>query len=78
MALHGISGADKVLLSTGRLTAEVVMKAACNGIPIVVSRKGVTGMCCELAAKLGMTLFGHASQNRYVCYAGAERFDAGS
>jgi formate dehydrogenase accessory protein FdhD len=71
---HGC--ADKVLFTTGRLTAEIVIKVAQSGIPIVVSRKGVTAICCELAANLGMTLFGHASRRRYICYAGVERFDA--
>jgi FdhD protein len=42
MALHGVSGADKILFTTGRLTAEIVMKVARSGIPIIVSRKGVT------------------------------------
>lgn len=75
MALHGVSGSDKLLFTTGRLTAEVVIKAADNGIPILVSRKGVTSACLDLAARLGMTLIGHASRRRYICYAGAERFD---
>lgn len=75
MALHGVSGSDKVLFTTGRLTAEVVMKAAFNGIPIVVSRKGITATCADLATTLGMTLIGHAARRRYICYAGAERFD---
>lgn len=78
MALHGISGGDKVLFTTGRLTAEVVAKAAYNGIPIIISRKGITAACHDLAARLGMTLFGHAVKDRYVCYAGIERFDADS
>jgi formate dehydrogenase assembly factor FdhD len=30
----------------------------------------------DLAQRLGMTLFGHASPGRYICYAGVERFDA--
>jgi FdhD protein len=75
MALHGVSGADKILFTTGRLTGEMVMKAAHNGVPIIVSRNGVTAMGCDLAAKLGMTLFGRAANRRFLCYVGAERFD---
>ena len=78
MALHGIPGGDKILFTTGRLTAEVIAKAACSGIRIVVSRKGITATCHDLAARLGMTLFGHAVKDRYVCYAGGEHFDAHS
>lgn len=75
-ALHGTPGHDKILYTTGRLTAEIVLKAAGSGIPVLVSRKGLTSMCFDLAVKLGMTLFGHAAKGRYICYVGAERFDA--
>jgi FdhD protein len=75
MAYHGVAGGDKILFTTGRLTSEMVMKAAHNGIPILVSRNGVTAMGCDLAAKLGMTLFGRAANRRFLCYVGAERFD---
>lgn len=75
MALYGISGQDMILYTTGRLTAEVIMKAALSGISTVISRKGITALCYDLAERLGMTLFGHAIKNRYTCYAGRERFD---
>jgi FdhD protein len=75
MALHGVPGGDKILFTTGRLTSEMVMKSAHNGIPILVSRNGVTAMGHDLAAKLGMTLFGRAANRRFLCYVGAERFD---
>jgi FdhD protein len=75
MALHGVPGGDKILFTTGRLTSEMVMKAAHNGVPTLVSRNGVTAMGCDLAAKLGMTLFGRAANRRFLCYVGAERFD---
>jgi len=74
MALHGIGGADKLLLTTGRVTAETVMKVALNGIPVIVSRKGVTSMGRDLAVRLGMTLFGRAADHKYLCYCGADRF----
>ena len=73
MALHGVDGADKILFTTGRLTGEMVIKAAHNGIPLLVSRNGVTAMGYDLAAKFGMTLIGRAVNRRYLCYVGAER-----
>lgn len=76
MALHGIDGRDKVLFTTGRLTGEMVIKAALSGIPIVVSRNGVSAMGYDLAKKFGMALFGRAVHRHFHCYAGAERFDA--
>jgi FdhD protein len=75
MAFHGVAGGDKILFTTGRLTGEMIMKAAHNGVPIVVSRNGVTAMGYDLATKLGMTLFGRAANRRFLCYVGAERFD---
>ncbi len=76
MAMNGIPGADKVLYTTGRLTSEMVMKAARIGVPILVSRNGVTAMGHQLALRLGMTLFGRAANRRFLCYAGLERLDA--
>jgi FdhD protein len=80
MWMHGDDalgqGGDKVFYTTGRLTSEMVTKAAQLGVPIVISRNGVTQMGHELATKLGMTLFGRASQRHFICYCGFERFDA--
>jgi FdhD protein len=76
MALHGVAGGDKIFYTTGRLTSEMVMKAAHMGIPIVASRNGVTQMGHALASKLGMTLFGRAANRHFLCYTGFERFDA--
>ena len=76
MWLHGVDGGDKVFYTTGRLTSEMVMKAAHMGVPIVVSRNGVTHMGHELATRLGMTLFGRAANKHFLCYCGAERFDS--
>jgi FdhD protein len=76
MALHGVEGGDKAFYTTGRLTSEMVMKAAQMGVPIIVSRNGVTAMGHELATRLGMTLFGRAANRHFLCYTGAERFDS--
>jgi FdhD protein len=76
MALHGIEGGDKVLFTSGRLTGEMVIKAAQSGVPIFVSRNGVSAMGYDLAKKLGMALFGRAINRRFHCYVGEERLDA--
>ena len=76
MALHGVDGGDKAFYTTGRLTSEMVMKAAALGVPIIVSRNGVTAMGHELATRLGMTLFGRAANRHFLCYTGTERFDS--
>lgn len=76
MGLHGVAGADKVFYTTGRLTSEMVMKSAQMGVPIIVSRNGVTAMGHEMATRLGMTLFGRAANRHFLCYTGFERFDS--
>ncbi len=76
MLLHGVEGADKSFYTTGRLTSEMVMKAAQMGVPIVVSRNGVTAMGFEMASRLGMALFGRAANRHFICYCGFERFDS--
>ena len=76
MALHGVTGGDKSFYTTGRLTSEMVMKSAQMGVPIVVSRNGVTAMGHDMATRLGMTLFGRAANRHFLCYTGFERFDS--
>jgi FdhD protein len=76
MWLHEMSGADKIFYTTGRLTSEMVIKSAQMGVPIVVSRSGVTQMGLELAERLGLALFGRATHRHFICYCGFDRFDA--
>lgn len=76
MWLRGVGGADKAFYTTGRLTSEMVIKSAQMGVPIVVSRSGITQMGHELATRLGLTLFGRAINRHFLCYSGFERFDA--
>ena len=76
MWLHGVDGSDKTFYTTGRLTSEMVMKAAHMGVPIVVSRNGVTQMGHDLATRLGMALFGRAANRHFLCYTGFDRFDS--
>ncbi|MBN9203335.1 formate dehydrogenase accessory sulfurtransferase FdhD [Methylibium petroleiphilum] len=75
MWLRGLGGADKAFYTTGRLTSEMVIKSAQMGVPIVVSRSGITQMGHELATQLGLALFGRATNRHFLCYSGFERFD---
>jgi FdhD protein len=76
MWLNDVPGHDKAFYTTGRLTSEMVMKAAQMSVPIIVSRNGITQMGHDLATQLGMTLFGRARGRHFTCYCGFERFDA--
>lgn len=72
MWLDGISGEDKIFYTTGRLTSEIVMKAAHMGIPILLSRSGVTHMGLELARDLGVTMIARAKGKAFLVYNGSE------
>src|SRR6187431_2210802 len=76
MWLHDMGGGDKIFYTTGRLTSEMVIKSAQMGVPIVGSRSGVTQMGHEVASRLGLALFGRATNRHFLCYCGSERFDA--
>jgi len=76
MWLNDVAGGDKIFYTTGRLTSEMVIKSAQMGVPIVVSRSGITQMGHEIAQRLGVALFGRAVNRRFICYCGFERFDA--
>jgi FdhD protein len=76
MWMNDVGGADKIFYTTGRLTSEMVIKSAQMGVPIIVSRSGVTQMGLELAQQLGLALFGRATNRHFICYCGFGRFDA--
>ncbi|MGE4052900.1 MAG: formate dehydrogenase accessory sulfurtransferase FdhD, partial [Piscinibacter sp.] len=59
-----------------RLTSEMVIKSAQMGVPVIVSRSGITQMGYEVARQLGLALFGRATNRHFICYTGFERFDA--
>jgi FdhD protein len=73
MALNGFDARGKVLYSTGRLTSEMVVKAAQMGIAVVVSRSGMTQMGHAVAQRLGLCAIGRATHKRFVCFSGAHR-----
>lgn len=68
-----MSGADKIFYTTGRLTSEMVIKSAQMGVPVVVSRSGMTQMGHAVAQQLGLCAIGRATNRRFVCYSGAHR-----
>ena len=76
MWLDRVEGGDKIFYTTGRLTSEMVIKAAQMGIPFLVSRSGLTQMGYEIAQKVGMTMLGRATGKHFLLFTGAERFRA--
>jgi FdhD protein len=59
--------------TTGRLTSEMVIKSAQMGVPIVVSRSGITQMGHQVAQAVGLCAIGRATNKRFVCYSNPQR-----
>lgn len=68
---------DKVLLTTGRISSEMLSKAARMGIPVVVSRSSPTDRSIALAKEAGITLIGYVRGNRLSVYTCNERVASG-
>ncbi|RBW65896.1 formate dehydrogenase accessory sulfurtransferase FdhD [Vibrionales bacterium C3R12] len=75
MWLNKESGEDKIFYTTGRLTSEMVIKVAQMGIPVLLSRSGVTQMGLDLAQKFGITTIARAKGLRFQVFTGAEKIE---
>jgi len=73
LAMNVIQSEGMVFYTTGRLTSEMVIKSAQMGVPIVVSRSGITQMGHQIAQAVGLCAIGRATNKRFVCYASPER-----
>ena len=73
MLSEGVTGEDKILYTTGRLTSEMVIKCAHMGIPVLASRSGFTAWGVDIARQVGLTVIGRMRGQRFTCLAGEER-----
>ena len=74
MWLDRVDGSDKIFYTTGRLTSEMVIKAAQMRIPFLVSRSGLTEMGHSIANQVGITMIGRAVTRHYLLFTGKHRF----
>ncbi|KUO73334.1 MAG: formate dehydrogenase family accessory protein FdhD [Desulfosporosinus sp. BRH_c37] len=70
---RGLSTRDRLLLTTGRISSEMLLKAAKMQAPVVVSRHSPTGRAVSFARDLGITLIGYARGGRLLVYSHPER-----
>jgi FdhD protein len=71
--LQGLSTKDRILLTSGRISSEMITKARKMDVPIVVSRTSPTVTSVRLAQAWNMTLIGYVRAPQLRVYAGAER-----
>ncbi len=72
MWLNDLQGDNKLFYTTGRLTSEMVIKVALMGIPVLLSRSGITAMGLDIAQQVGVTLIARAKGRHFLVYHGAE------
>jgi FdhD protein len=68
--LRDIRTEDRILLSTGRVSSEMLLKAARMGVPVVASRTSPTEMAIALAEQLNVTVCGYVRPDGLNLYAG--------
>ena len=70
----GINTQGRIIVTTGRISSEMLGKAAKMGVPFIASRTSPTSRSVALARAWGMTLVGYIRRGGFRAYAGDERF----
>lgn len=71
--LRGILTKNKILVTTGRISSDIVVKAARSGAAVIISKSAPTDLAVELASDFGITLIGFARGTRMNVYSNAWR-----
>lgn len=71
--MQGIQFSRKIILTTGRISSEMLQKSSRMKASIVISRTSPSSLSIELAEKWGLTLIGYARRNRFNIYSHPER-----
>lgn len=75
MLMEKIDGSNRMVLTTGRVSSEMLQKSARLGAAIVVSRTSPSSLSIQLAREFGLTLIGYARRGSFNVYAHPERLD---
>ncbi len=66
--LEDIDTRDKIVLTSGRISSEILIKVAKRQVPVIVSRSAPTSLSVEMAKELGITLIGFARGEKMNIY----------
>ncbi len=72
---RGQPTADRILLTSGRISSEMMSKAAHMAVPVVASMTSPTSLSVELAQAWGVALIGYVRGPTFRVYAGADRVE---
>ncbi len=70
---HDVDPRDHLLLATGRISSEMLNKAAKMGVPVVISHTSPTSLSVRLAEEWRISLIGYVRGSNFNCYANAWR-----
>ena len=70
---QGVQTGGRILLASGRISSEMLNKAAKMGVPIIISRTSPTSLSVELGRAWHITVIGYARGNSYRVYTAPER-----
>ena len=70
--LKEVDTSNKILITTGRITSEILIKAAKMKIPTLISRSAATSLSLDLAHKLNMTVIGYVRGGSILAYTGGD------
>jgi FdhD protein len=68
----------RILISTGRISSEMLQKAARLRAPILISRTSPSSLSIEMAELYGITLIGYARRQRFNVYSNGQRVGSSS
>jgi FdhD protein len=68
-----IQPGTRILITTGRISSEMLQKAARMNVPILISRTSPSSLSIEMAERYGITLIGYARKHRFNVYTQPER-----
>lgn len=71
--LEGIPTEDRIMITSGRITSEILHKVAKRGIPVIVSISEPTDLGVRIAETLGITLVASIRGTRMNVYTGGGR-----
>ncbi|RCW40618.1 MULTISPECIES: formate dehydrogenase accessory sulfurtransferase FdhD [unclassified Halanaerobium] len=70
---EGIELAKSIIITTGRISSDMILKAVSSRIPIIISRSIPSSLALEIAEEIGITIIGRAVSKKPIVYTHEDR-----